>query len=226
MSFLPLPFGSVVGALLVALPALFSIVNPLGGAIIFSHITRDRSHAERAQLARRIGLYALSVLLVSLWFGGYILNFFGITLGALRVAGGLVVAFSAWRLLMTPEQEEERKGRQVDATDLEDIAFFPLTMPLTTGPGTIAVAIALASLRPEAGTGTMAFFAGLSLAAAAIALLIWLAYHWADRVIEQLGTRGTRTFSRISAFLLLCIGVQIVCTGLQNVLQPIVSHAS
>ena len=79
------------------------------------------------------------------------------------------------------------------------------------------------ALRPESGVGTIEFFAGLSLAAVAIAMLVWLAYHWADRVIERLGTRGTRNFSRIMAFLLLCIGVQILITGVEDVLGPLLA---
>ena len=107
-----LPFGGVVGAFLLAFPALFSIVNPIGAALIFSQVMADRTHEERALLARRVGAYSLMVLLVSLWAGSYVLNFFGITLGALRVAGGLVVAIRAWSLLTAPEVQEARKEQQ------------------------------------------------------------------------------------------------------------------
>jgi hypothetical protein len=111
-------------------------------------------------MAFRIGLYSFAVLLASLWLGGYILNFFGVSLGALRIAGGLVVAVRAWSLLMEPEVHEERKAHQAEpAQHAADIAFFPLTMPLTTGPGSIAVAIALSSQRPT-GTGEPLGFFG------------------------------------------------------------------
>jgi multiple antibiotic resistance protein len=82
-----LPFGAVIGAFLLVFPALFSIVNPFGAALIFSQVMVDRIHEERTVLARRVGAYSLAVLLVSLWASAYVLNFFGITLGALRVAG-------------------------------------------------------------------------------------------------------------------------------------------
>ena len=105
------PTGALA-AFLLAFPALFSIINPIGGALIFSEVTAGRSHAERAGLARSVGFYSFCVLLASIWAGSYVLNFFGITLGALRVAGGIVVAIAAWRLLMSAEQEHSRKDRR------------------------------------------------------------------------------------------------------------------
>ena len=217
----PIPVATAVGAFLLAFPALFSIVNPIGGALIFDSIIGERPRADKHAMALQIALYSLVVLLVSLWLGGYILNFFGVSLGALRIAGGLVVAVRAWSLLMQPEFHEERKAQQAEpaqnAEPAGDIAFFPLTMPLTTGPGTIAVAIALSSQRPETGVGTLGFFGGLSLAAAAIAVLIWLCYRWSDLVMRLLGPGGARVMSRLVAFLLLCVGVQIIVTGIVGV---------
>jgi multiple antibiotic resistance protein len=220
------PSGSV-GAFLLAFPALFSIVNPIGAALIFSEVTADRTHAERSRLAGRVGLYSLCVLLVSLWAGSYVLNFFGITLGALRIAGGLVVASRAWLLLAAPEQHQQDKERQAaPVPDAEDPAFFPLTMPFTTGPGTISVAIALSAERPSAARQVVEFFAGASLAAFAVAITIWVAYLFADRLTDLLGKTGARILTRLVAFLLLCIGVQIVVNGAEDVLQPLLQgHA-
>lgn len=214
----PIPVETAVGAFLLAFPALFSIVNPIGGALIFDSVTLGRSRADKQKMAFRIGLYSFAVLLASLWLGGYILNFFGVSLGALRIAGGLVVAVRAWSLLMEPEAHEERKAHQAEpAQHAADIAFFPLTMPLTTGPGSIAVAIALSSQRPT-GTGEpLGFFGGLSLAALALAILIWLCFRWSDSVTAMLGQGGARVMSRLVAFLLLCVGVQIIVTGVVGV---------
>ncbi len=271
------PIGSVLGALLLAFPALFSIVNPIGAAVIFSQVVADRSAAQRSRLARRVATYSLIVLLVSLWAGSYVLSFFGISLPALRLAGGLVVASRAWSLLNAPEVTQAR--RQAHATtarrpatarppayapagfatsaaqippvlpeasvatpeaqaaialaeaqasiasaeaqppgsgDVDDAAFFPLTMPFTTGPGTISVAVALGSVRP-ANQPVAAFFVGVTLAAVAIALCVWVAYANADRLLARLGPGGARTLTRLVAFLLLCIGVQIMLTGVEQV---------
>ncbi|WP_407519333.1 MarC family protein [Methylobacterium oryzisoli] len=215
---------------LLALPALFSIVNPLGGALIFAEVTGTRTHAERALLARRIGLYAAIVMLVSLWAGAALLNFFGISLAALRIAGGLVVAAQAWRLLAVPEEREARKAEQAApargqelAGSLDEIAFFPLTLPFTTGPGTISVAIALGAARPESGPGQWGFLAGASVAALAIALAVRVAYASADRVVERIGHARARVLGRLSAFLLLCVGTQITLTGVTDVLGPLLA---
>lgn len=217
MDFSPLPTSSLVGAFLLAFPALFSIVNPVGASLIFDQAMAGRDRSERLRLARLIGLYAFLVLLGSLLLGGYILNFFGVSLGALRVAGGLVVAIRAWGLLMDPQEHEDRKTSQTESAQRhEDVAFFPLTMPFTTGPGSISVAIALSSQRPTEGSGVAPFFIGASLAAALVAILVWLLYSASGRVMRLLGPGGARVLSRLVAFLLLCIGVQIIASGAEN----------
>jgi multiple antibiotic resistance protein len=219
----PLPLTTVIGAFLLAFPALFSIVNPLGASLIFNKVTEGRSRDERAILAWRIAGYSLLILLGSLWLGSYVLAFFGVSLGALRVAGGLVVAIRAWGLLMDPEAHDDRKaGDAAPAKDAaEDVAFFPLTMPFTTGPGSISVAIALSSQRPNGASGTLEFFAGVSLAAALVAGLVLLFYRWSDQVLDLLGPAGARVVSRLVAFLLLCVGVQIIITGLGSVMTTL-----
>lgn len=219
MELSPLPVASVIGAFLLAFPALFSIVNPVGSALIFNEVTAERSRDERHRMAGTIGFYSAIVLLASLWLGGYVLTFFGVSLSALRIAGGLVVAVRAWDLLMQPEVHEERKANSAEPALMtqDDVAFFPLTMPLTTGPGTIAVMIALSSQRPSNGYGTLTFFAGMSLAAVCVALLVWLCYRWSDSVMSLLGPRRARVLSRLIAFLLLCVGVQIIVTGVVGV---------
>lgn len=210
---------SLLQAFLLAFPALFSIVNPPGAAFIFNEVTSELTHVARMRMADRVALYSLIVMLVALWGGAYVLNFFGISLAALRIAGGAVVALRAWDLLMAPERQEARKTEQAGepSMDMQGMAFFPLTMPFTTGPGTIAVAVALGAERPVAGQ--LPFFVGVSAAAAAIALLVWLAYRSADRLAAIIGAAARRTVSRMSAFLLLCIGVQILLTGIEDAVR-------
>src|SRR5271163_1496416 len=162
----PFPLAGLIGSFLLAFPALFSIVNPLGSALIFAQVLAGRTAPERHSLAGKVGLYSAIVLLVSLWGGSYVLNFFGISLGALRVGGGLVVAARAWQLLESPEDTEARKEQQAQPARLSpEAAFYPLTMPLTTGPGTISVAIVLSAERPASDAGLLSFMLGLSGAA-------------------------------------------------------------
>jgi multiple antibiotic resistance protein len=211
-------------ALLLAFPALFSIVNPLAGAIIFNEVTAGQTHLERVALARRVALYSTAVMLVALWAGSYILSFFGISLNALRIAGGIVVSVRAYEMLSAPQAPVARKQAEAAPVerasgDLAGYAFFPLTLPFTTGPGTIAVAVSLGTERPDGIAPALTFFAGASLAVFAMALLVWLLYTTADSMAAILGTSGRQVVSRIAAFLLLGIGVQIVLSGVIPVLH-------
>ncbi len=207
-------------AFLLGFPSLFSIINPIGGALIFDGVTKDFSREDRVKVAGRVGFYSLLIMFGALWGGAYVLNFFGVSLDALRIAGGTVVALSGWRLLTSGDQHADRKNReqQVAAEDAEgdplQMAFFPLTLPFTTGPGTIAVAITLGAERPSAGAGLIAFFLGVSLAAVANAAIIWIAYRSADQLTSLLGATARLIIVRLSAFLLMCIGVQILVTAM------------
>jgi multiple antibiotic resistance protein len=210
---------TAITAFLLAFPAFFSIVNPVGAALIYNEFTVGFTPDEQARLAFRVALYSLAVMLVALWAGAYVLNFFGISLGALRLAGGAVVTLRAWDLLNAPERNEARKTEQAGARRgrVEDVAFFPLTMPFTAGPGTISVAIALGAERPHSGIGLPGFFVGVSAAAVGVTLLVWLFYRFAGRLSGMMGETGRHTAARMFAFLLVCIGVQIMLNGVSDV---------
>ncbi len=208
---------TALAAFLLAFPALFSIVNPIGVGFIVESLIGELSRAERARVVRAVAIYSLCVMLGALWFGAAVLHFFGVSIEALRVAGGLVVVLTSLELLLSPERKTARKQDQASDTGRAppDMAFFPLTMPLTTGPGTIAVAIALGAQRPE--VGRIGFLAGTTLAAVALGLLIWLVYWSADRMAKLLSPSAQGIISRLAAFLLLCIGAQIMITGFGGV---------
>jgi multiple antibiotic resistance protein len=219
--------SGIITSFLVAFPALFSIVNPFGGALIYSQITLGRPHPERVALAWRVATYSAIVMLVSLLIGATLMSFFGVSIDALRVAGGAVVAVSGWRMLYNPQETEDRKQDHADthrtAAWSTDVAFFPLTMPFTTGPGTISVAIALSANRPPLAEELLPFFAGTCGAAIAVALIVGFCYAYADRLVSLLGPGRARILTRLSAFLLLCIGVQILMTGIQGALLVILA---
>lgn len=217
--------NSAFNAFLLGFPALFSIVNPISGAFIFRVRTDERSRPDRLKLARRVAMYAALVMLVALWAGSYVLAFFGISLPALRCAGGLVLALYAWAMLNSPERREAHKDEQAaSAEGLEDVAFYPLTLPFTTGPGTISVAVALGSAHPIRGDGLLPFFIGMSAAALVLALCVWVFYSFADQLSRLLGQNASRSITRLSAFFQLCIGVQILITGVTEVLQPLLAR--
>jgi multiple antibiotic resistance protein len=210
---------------LLVFPALFSIVNPVAGAFLFHEVTKSRPAADQAVLARKVAVNSLIVMLVAMWGGTLVLNLFGISIAALRIAGGLVVSLWAWSILSAPEAREERKRDEAaPAAEGDDVAFFPLTLPFTTGPGTIAVAIALGSSRPAAPEALAAYVLGATAATVAMAAAIWLGYHYAGRIAAWLGRTGSRTLTRLSAFLLLAVGVQITIAGVTDVLAPLLAR--
>lgn len=202
---------------LLAFVALLSIINPVAIIFVFREMTVWAAPSERNALAARIAVYALSVILGSYFLGTFVLAFFGVTLPVLRVAGGLVVAAAGWELLQKKPPPAE-KPAAMDTAPLRQMAFFPLTMPLTTGPGTIAVAIALGAARSErTGSLLASAIGGFLLAALAISAVIWLCYRNADRLVRFTGSEGARVATTLAAFLLLCVGIQIMVNGLLEI---------
>jgi multiple antibiotic resistance protein len=193
---------------------LFPIVNPVGAAPIFLALTHQHSDKVRSQLAWRVAVNGFILLLGSLFVGSHVLVFFGITLPVVRIAGGLAVASFGWRLLRDGAAAADDRNQAHQSNSVE--AFYPLTMPLTVGPGSISVAIALGAQRPQEITGLFnigLLAAAASVGLAAIALTIFVCYRFADRMVSILGAAGINVMIRLSAFILLCIGIQIIWSG-------------
>jgi multiple antibiotic resistance protein len=212
--------GRLMDFILLAFPALFSIINPLGGAFIFLSATRQLPVPTRTALARLVAIYSFFLLNASLYVGAYVLGFFGISMPVLRVAGGIIIAVAGFRMLHQGDDSEDKEAAlEVSGErDASRLAFFPLTMPITTGPGTISVAIALGTNRPQ-GPEFIWFFLAASVTTAAMALLIYFMYRFSGRISQAIGATGTTIVVRLSAFLLFCIGIQVLWTGLAELLQ-------
>ncbi|MEN0072869.1 MAG: MarC family protein [Paracraurococcus sp.] len=219
--------AQLISAWLFGYSALFSIINPLGGALAFHGMTQWLTAQQRARLARAIALNSFFVLVVSLFLGSRVLNFFGVSLDALRIAGGLAVAVAGWTMLkQDPEagNKERSATSALDTAPVERMAFFPLTLPLTTGPGSIAASIALGAERRASGLGDLLVSATASvLIAASVAASVWLAYSRASGLVQRLGPRGTLVASKLAAFLLLCIGTEIMLTGASDALRNVLA---
>ncbi|MCL2656636.1 MAG: MarC family protein [Betaproteobacteria bacterium] len=213
---------------LLILAALLPIINPPGAAPPFLLLTQDASQETRHFLARRIALNSTILLLAAMFIGSYVLDYFGISAGTVRVAGGLLVASMAWKMLQTDDQSAS--GGKTAAVEwsrkiAERRAFYPLTFPLTVGPGSTAVAVTLgASIYRDASRPLAAPFAAL-VAIAVIALAIYLCLRFADRIVKLLGETGTTVFLRLAAFVLLCIGIEILRSGLFELIEPLL-HAA
>lgn len=200
--------------------ALFPIVNPVGSAPLFLGMTRFSSEATRNRLARRVAVNSFFLLLGSLLIGSHVLEFFGISLPVVRIAGGLVVSAFGWKLLNSDERPD---GQPAPSATAEPESFYPLTLPLTVGPGSISVAITLGSQRPIfSGFADFALLGGAALAGiTAIAISVYLCYRFAENMVARLGAAGTSVVVRLSAFILLCIGIQILWGGLSTLIGPV-----
>jgi multiple antibiotic resistance protein len=211
-----------IGVVLIAIAALFPIVDPLGGAPIYLAMVSSLTPADRARTARLVAINSFFLLLVSILIGAYVLDIFGVSIPAVQVGGGLIVCAIGWSFLMTPGSPavSDRESTP-DADVLSQRAFYPLTMPLTVGPGSISVAITLGANPPRGlrplFTTALAHVVGVFI----VALSIYLCYRYADRILNKLGRTGTNVLIRLSAFILFCIGVQIIWNGLRALLATV-----
>jgi multiple antibiotic resistance protein len=211
-----------IGDFLFGFGALFAIINPYGLAFVFLDRTMGLSERDRARIALRVAVYAFLVLLVSLFAGSEIMRFFGISMPALRIAGGLVVAVTGWSVLNSPPRTSD--GHASSSASYEAVrgmTFFPLTIPLTTGPGTIATAIAIGTNRPSELDEKFLLSIVWLVIAFAVAAAVYHAYRKSSAMARLFGEEGSSVVTRLSAFLLLCIGVQIMINGVVEVAQTI-----
>jgi len=214
-------FSHFTSTVLLAVGALLPIVDPLGGAPIFIGMTVGLSPAERVRMAKSVAINSFLLLVASVLIGAYVLDFFGISIPAVQIAGGVVICAIAWSLLNSPNSPPAlaKEGpATVTADDLGQRAFYPLTMPLTAGPGAISVALTLGAnptkgLRPLVETTL-----GQALGILIVAVCVYLCYRYADRITKKMGPIGTGVVVRLSAFILLCIGVQICWNGLHTLI--------
>jgi len=210
--------------LLLVLVALFPIVDPLGGSPFFLALTRDYTPEARKALSWRIAINSLFLLIGSYFVGSYILAFFGISLPVVQVGGGLIVIATGWALLKQKDDEKHDVHRTVQPQDPFHQAFYPLTMPLTVGPGSISVAITLGANAAHRHTlhplTILAALIGLIL----IAVSILLCYAFADRLAQVLGATGMTVITQLSSFFLICIGVQIAWNGVKELLESVTVH--
>jgi multiple antibiotic resistance protein len=205
------------------LTALFPIVNPLGGAPIFLSLTRYYSAEQRKLLSRRIAMNSIVLIVASYFIGTHILAFFGISIPVVQVGGGLVVATTGWALLKHKDEDDAKADvhRTVDTNDLFQKAFYPLTLPLTVGPGSISVAITLGANEPHLNQSLLFSMIGALIGSVLISASIYLCYAFSDRLAEVLGATSMNVIMRLSSFLLVCIGVQIIWNGLSAMLNTL-----
>ena len=212
-------------AVLFTLAALLPIVNPLGSAPIFLSMTADLPSAARRKLAVAVGRNSFLMLMAAMLIGTYVLRIFGVSLPIVRVAGGLLVTANGWRLL-NHDESTDAKPDVVEAWEREVArrAFYPLTFPLTVGPGSISIAITLGARAPSSGSRTLGELVAALIGVLMVSLTVFLSYRFSSRLIAYLGETGTVVFLRLSSFILLCIGVAIIWSGVVDLVQPLLQH--
>jgi multiple antibiotic resistance protein len=206
---------------LLAVGALLPIVDPLGGAPIYLAMTASLMPEERGRMAKAVSVNSFLLLIASTLIGAYVLDFFGLSIPAVQVGGGIVVCVIAWSLLNSPNSPSALARNEpptVTPDELRQRAFYPLTMPLTVGPGSISVALTLGA-NPAPGLRPLVLTAlAHALGILIVAVGVYFCYRYADRILKKLGPTGTGVVVRLSAFILLCIGVQICWNGLHAML--------
>jgi multiple antibiotic resistance protein len=212
----------VAKSILLVVSALFPIVDPIGGAPVFLSLTLNYDRRTRRLLARRIALNSFILLVASFTIGSHVLTFFGISLPVVQVGGGIVVAASGWALLTQKDQSNrDAVGRTVNCKDALHDAFYPLTLPLTVGPGSISIAITLGANEPRTLGASLLSILAAVVGSVIIAATIYLCYGFADRLTSGLGPTGTNVIIKLTSFLLVCIGVQIMWNGISQLLRSL-----
>jgi multiple antibiotic resistance protein len=209
-----------MGLFFATFSALFSVVNPLGAMPVYLALTQNDSPGWRRVQLRKAAIYLACILVVFFLVGTYILNFFGITIEGLRIAGGLIITKSGFDLLRSKGSYE--KGRSItkkvkeEALQKTDISFSPLAMPMLSGPGSISLLISLA-------LEISAFweYAAIIGAIVAIAVVSYLILRISPKLVRFLGESGINSLSRMMGFIVLAIGIQFIANGIIPMLKEI-----
>jgi multiple antibiotic resistance protein len=215
---------AIAEATFLVVAALFPIVNPLGSAAIFLNLVGPIEAGLSEQLSQKIAMYSFFILIVSLICGVEILSFFGISIYAVQIGGGLIVSATGWTLLNRPSGGTT-PTEKVEPRELLGNAFYPYTLPITVGPGSISVAITLGahltgSLRVHSILSPLVLISALA-GIGLICAIIYVCYRYAGAAERILGATGTEVVMRLSSFILLCIGIQIICSGVRAYLATV-----
>lgn len=222
-------FGTIPGRMLLvvkyfalAFSALLPVINPLGSALIFLGVVGNAPTDTIRNLARRVAISTVLFLLFIELVGATLLAFFGISLPVVQLAGGFVLAAMGWGLLNDEDQETTSKETPTDGDTgrLEEKVFYPLTFPITAGPGCIVVTLTLSAHASRSGVlGDVLAHVGITVAIVALSLTVLLSYMYAPKITKKIAPRTVRGILRVIAFVLLCIGVQIAWNGLEAMVK-------
>lgn len=197
--------------------SLFSILNPIGMSAVFLSMTQQYSTIKRRRIAWQVAINSTIIIIVVYFTGSSILNFFGISLPSLRIAGGLVIFGTAWNMLTKNETDDTVQTKTNSTQQNDNGAFFPLTMPLTAGSGVIAVTIALSASQKTTTynniiTGNIGALMGIIVAF----ITVGTCYSLADRIFLLIGNGGTKIITKLTSFIILAISIEMIFSGIRG----------
>ena len=216
-------FGQLASAVLLMIGGLLPVVNPLSDAPIFLRMTPGCDESTRAALAKRIAFYSFFLLLGSMLVGSSVLQLFGLSIPVVQVAGGAVVCALGWKILAA--ENPKPADETTDSIHANAIAlgraFSPLTMPMTIDAGVVSVAITVGANHARTIEIVLIQWLAATICAAIIATAIFLTYRYADWIGRRIGRTGMIVVVRLSAFIMLCVGVGITWNGVRSLLAEI-----
>lgn len=216
-----LPF---LHTILIGFLSLFPAVNPIGTAFIVDPLLGDLSFSERKRTAKKVALYCLTICTISALVGTWVLKLFGLSIPIVQVGGGIMICQMGWKLLTSDDQTkgDKEKARPQNRPDaIDNILFYPVSFPMTTGAGTISVILTLSAHEEEINIlNHIMNLSALFLSIVLICIIIYICYANTARLIHRLGPRGEQIVNRLSAFLVFCIGMQIAWSGIRALTRP------
>jgi len=212
-------YHSFFNLLFIGIVALFPVVNPIGSALMVNHYFSHLTKPERRRVVIKICLYAFFLCTVTLLAGHYILELFGITIPVIQLAGGIMICKTGWEFLSDNSSQDKNadpRYKIIDAKGIQELIFFPITFPITTGGGTMAVLFTLGAHSENVNLST--YFlnnTAVELAIIIMCILVYILYLNTNVLLRYAGSNGEKVINRIMAFLTFCVGLQIAATGLK-----------
>jgi multiple antibiotic resistance protein len=218
-------FNTFIHLVFIGFVALFPVVNPIGSAFIVSPYFMDLSRKERIRFVKRIALYSFIICMVTVLVGHWILELFGLSIPVVQLAGGIMICKIGWEFLSSDDKQVEEKKELADmdeapAQQVTGKLFYPITFPITTGAGTIAVLFTLSAHGANANSDVYLLnVCALLVSIIGICILIFIFYVNTNRLISYIGIRNEQIINRFMAFLIFCVGLQIAFGGITNLIK-------
>ncbi|CAB3288264.1 conserved membrane protein of unknown function [Methanocaldococcus lauensis] len=198
---------------ILAFTSIFSILNPFGAVPVFIALTESYPKKERNLIAKKTVIYTLIILLIFTLFGNWILKFFGISLDAFKIAGGLLLLLISLDMVRGKQEAKLHKKEIEDAYEIDEIALMPLATPLLAGPGSITACMVAMAEAPTFGDKFLVI-----LAIIVSILITYVTLLSSEKILDRIGKLGIKILTRMMGFILTAIAVQMAVNGIKGAL--------